>query len=108
MPSELVGSTTHPRAALLLSSPNRGRHPQGVPMSEATVASSDRPAAPGLRAPDQAFFEAFGFLRLPGALAADIAEITEAFDRVFAETPAVSDVGELNVETMGEALTRAG
>ncbi|MGZ4729265.1 MAG: phytanoyl-CoA dioxygenase family protein [Acidimicrobiales bacterium] len=77
-------------------------------MSEAIVASSDHPADPALTPQQRAFFEAFGFLRIPGTLASEIAEITEAFDAVVACTPAVVDVGELNVETMGEALTRAG
>lgn len=33
----------------------------------------------------RSYFDAFGFLHLPGILAADIAEITEAFEQVFAE-----------------------
>jgi hypothetical protein len=33
------------------------------------------------------FFETFGFLQIPGLFADDIAEITAAFDEVFARTP---------------------
>lgn len=78
-------------------------------MPEATAAAPDQSTERrGLDPADQAFFETFGFVRLPGVFASDIAAVTDAFEDVFAATPAADELTELNVETMDEALARPG
>ena len=58
---------------------------------------SDKDPQPSVGVTDhqRSFFDAFGYLILPGLFAEDIAEITDAFDAVF-DDPAIPRL-ELNI-----------